>query len=67
MKNEESGREFSTVWKMFFHGVEKPGRFFHTMEKYFWIFPQYGKLLSEFSTVWKKYFHGMEKSVSRRG
>jgi len=25
MKNEESGREFSTVWKMFFHGVEKTG------------------------------------------
>ena len=31
---------FSTVWKFFFHSVEKTGE----------IFPQYGKV---FSTVWK--------------
>jgi hypothetical protein len=43
MKNEESGREFSTVWKMFFHGVEKTGP----------KFPRYGKKFSGFSTVWK--------------
>ena len=42
--------QFSTPWKTFFHGVEKPGRFFHAMENFSGIFPRNGKL---FSTVWK--------------
>ena len=42
--------QFSTAWKTFFHGVEKPGRFFHAMENLSVIFPRNGKL---FSTPWK--------------
>ncbi len=45
------GEKFSTVWKNSFHSVEKNGRFFHTMEKSFAIFPHNGKNVS---TVWKK-------------
>ena len=42
--------DFSTRWKNIFHRVEKNGRFFHTMENFFRIFPYHGKL---FSTPWK--------------
>ncbi|NLG35385.1 MAG: NTP transferase domain-containing protein [Lentisphaerae bacterium] len=41
----------STVWKLFFH----------TMEKNEDDFPYYGKLPAEFSTLWKTFFHAMEK------
>ena len=44
------GLDFSTRWKNIFHRVEKNGRFFHTMENFFRIFPYHGKL---FSTPWK--------------
>jgi hypothetical protein len=43
-------RGFSTLWKISFHTVEKKGRFFHTMEKVFAVFPHYGKKVS---TPWK--------------
>jgi hypothetical protein len=43
-------KKFSTLWKKVFHGVEKIGVFFHTMEKLFWIFPHNGKNVS---TAWK--------------
>lgn len=39
-----SGEKFSTVWKKSFHGVEKNGRFFHTMEKRFAGFTSNGKM-----------------------
>ena len=42
--------DFSTLWKIFFHTVEKMACFFHTMEKYFVSFPHNGKNVS---TVWK--------------
>ena len=41
-------RDFSTQWKNF-------GRFFHTMEKVFGIFPHNGKNVS---TLWKTRFYG---------
>ncbi len=47
---------FSTVWKTF-------RGFFHSMENFFAVFPQYGKLFRVFSTVWKtfsRFFHSME-------
>jgi hypothetical protein len=34
----------------FFHGVEKNGFFFHTMEKFFGNFPHNGKKFGDFST-----------------
>jgi hypothetical protein len=37
--------------RRFFHSVENPGRFFHTMEKSFGIFPHNGKNVS---MAWKK-------------
>jgi general secretion pathway protein K len=51
---------FSTPWKKVFHTVEKNGRFFHTMEKCFAIFPHNGKNVS---TVWKT----LESRQSQRG
>ena len=42
--------DFSTLWKTFFHSVEKNGRFFHAMENFFAVFPRNGKL---YSTAWK--------------
>ena len=43
-------RGFSTPWTKVFHTVEKNGHFFHTMEKFFCIFPHNGKNVS---TPWK--------------
>ena len=43
-------RVFSTLWKSFFHTVEKRGRRFHAMEIMGRYFPRYGKV---FSTLWK--------------
>jgi len=45
-RNGKTFSEFSTQWKNF-------GRFFHTMEKVFGIFPHNGKNVS---TVWKTWF-----------
>jgi hypothetical protein len=45
-----SREAFSTVWKEFFHTVEKNGRFFHAMENCFAVVPHNGKKVS---TVWK--------------
>ena len=42
--------DFSTLWKIFFHGVEKNGRFFHAMEDFLAKVPRYGRFVS---TVWK--------------
>ena len=42
--------EFSTVWKKFFHCVEKMGLFFHSVETFF---PLCGKIAKKFSIVWK--------------
>jgi hypothetical protein len=45
---ERRGEEFSTVWKTFFHSVEKMrGK-------------RCGKNGRKFSTVWKPFFHGVE-------
>lgn len=49
-KNQQGDSGFSTVWKTGFHGVEKPGRFFHAMEKSSEDFPRHG---NNISTVWK--------------
>jgi len=46
--------EFSTLWKNFFHTVEKVPP----------IFPHRGKTRPDFSTQWKnfaRFFHTMEK------
>jgi hypothetical protein len=55
---------FSTVWKRFMP-------FFHAMEKFFSVFPCYGKVLRHFSTLWKIIFHSVENLrggiVSQRG
>jgi hypothetical protein len=45
-RNGKTFSDFSTQWKNF-------GRFFHTMEKVFGIFPHNGKNVS---TVWKTRF-----------
>ena len=60
--------DFSTLWKIFFHTVEKTGRIFHSMEDFFENFPRYGKNIVDFSTLWKifpRVFHGMENSMKR--
>ena len=48
--------EFSTLWKIL-------RGFFHSMENFSPVFPQYGKFWTIFSTVWKNFlnfFHAME-------
>jgi hypothetical protein len=44
--NGKSFGDFSTQWKKCFHGVEKKGDFFHTMENVFAVFPHNGKNVS---------------------
>ncbi len=58
-------RDFSTLWKIFFHTVEKQGHFFHAMEKLYENFPHNGKTFRQFSTKWKNFFHSVENSVFR--
>ena len=63
-------RDFSTLWKIFFHTVEKQVHFFHAMEKLSAIFPHNGKTFAVFSTQWKKFsgfFHTMEKLFPQCG
>jgi hypothetical protein len=62
--------DFSTLWKIFFHTVEKTGRIFHSMEDIFENFPRYGKNIGDFSTVWKNFprvSHSMENFSKRPG
>ena len=47
--------QLSTLWKLFFHAMEKTDD----------DFPCHGKLPAEFSTPWKTFFHAMEKSDGR--
>jgi len=54
-------RDFSTLWKIFFHTVEKQAHFFHAMEKLSAIFPHNGKNVS---TVWKTCFQGCFRGFS---
>jgi hypothetical protein len=55
-------RDFSTLWKIFFHTVEKQAHFFHAMEKLSAIFPHNGKTFRRFSTQWKEFVHTVENS-----
>jgi hypothetical protein len=51
MMEEWNGEEkFSTVWKTFFHSVEKFAK----------SFPWCGKNRRKSSTVWKTFFHSVE-------
>jgi hypothetical protein len=54
-------RALSTLWKIFFHGMEKTARFFHSMEDFLTTFPRYGKYFWPFSTLWKTFFHSVEQ------
>jgi len=54
--------EFSTLWKKFFHCVEKSHKVFPLRGKIAESFSIVWKKRAYFSTVWKNIFHSVEKS-----